>query len=188
MKKRAGHIDIDRLVQGDRGQWKKFVNDVSPVVYHVLNKTLSVTGYGTKDTGDILQDVFFKLCRHNFQLLRTYDPNRSRLSTWVAVIARNIAIDYLRRQRPVTVSLDNVPEQKDTEPHEPEPVAIPFDRLPPRQMLIMKLLYERDLTVREVARILGIKEQTVRSARHKAIATLRSLLRQKSDPGDVSAI
>ncbi len=179
VKRRKDQIDINRLVRGDRKQWERFVNDVSPVVYHVLNKTLPVTRYDARDKSDILQDVFLKLCRHNFQLLRTFNPDRSRLSTWVAVIARNIAIDNLRRRRPVTLSFDDVPEQKNIRPPKPEPVDIPFDLLPPRQMLIMKLLYEKDLTVREVARTLGIKEQTVRSARHKAIATLRSHLKKK---------
>jgi RNA polymerase sigma-70 factor (ECF subfamily) len=184
VKKRTDPIDIDRLVRGDQRQWKQFVSDVSPMVYSVLNKTLSDAGYTTKDASDLLQDVFVKLCRRHFQLLKKYDPDRSRLSTWVAVIARNIAIDHLRRHRPVTLSMDDIPEKKSTAPPEPKLAGIPFDLLPPRQMLIMKLIYERDLTVREVAGLMGIKEQTVRSARHKAISTLRRYL-EKNKKRDV---
>jgi len=178
--KKKDQIDIDRLVDGDREQWQRFVKVVSPLVYSVLNKTLSSAGHSTENTKDLLQDVFLKLCRRQFQLLKRYDPGRSRLSTWVAVIARNMANDYLRRQRPATLSMDAVPEQKDNEPSEPDIIDIPFEMLPPRRMLIMRLLYEQEMTVREVAQILGIKEQTVRSARHKAIVFLRSHLTKKN--------
>jgi RNA polymerase sigma-70 factor (ECF subfamily) len=179
---------MDRLVGGDSGQWERFVRTISPVVNHVIRQTLSRYGKSPIDAGDLLQDVFVKLCRRDFELLKKYDPARSRLSTWVSVIARNVAIDHLRRRHPVTLSIDDVPASEDAATTGSEPVDIPFDLLPPRQILIMKLLYERDMTVREVARILGIKEQTVRSARHKAIATLRSLFGKKPDQGDVSSI
>jgi len=188
VKRRKNHVDINRLVRGDRGQWEHFVRSVSPVVNHVIRHTLSRSGKNASEAGDLLQDVFVKLCRRDFELLKKYDPHRSKLSTWVAVIARNIAVDHLRKRRPVTLSIDDISEPKDNPPPETARIEIPINRLPPRQQLIMKLLYEKDLTVREVARLMGIKEQSVRSARHKAIASLRSLLGDKTGKGDVSII
>jgi RNA polymerase sigma-70 factor (ECF subfamily) len=168
-------IDLIALQKGDRRQWEKFVDQSAPLVTSIIRKTLMTAGHGGGETGDLLQDFYLRLCRNRFAALKRYNPERSRLSTWLAVIARNIAIDYLRRRKPVQVELDRAEQEKVFQPYD-DSMDIPLTSLPPRQLLIMKLLYEHDLDVRDVAKMLNIREQSVRSARHKAIVKLRSLL------------
>ena len=168
-------IDLTALQQGDRRQWEKFVDQSAPFVAGIIRKTLLAAGHGSGETGDLLQDFYLRLCRNHFTALKRYDPERCRLSTWLAVIARNIAIDYLRRQRPVQVELDRAEQENVFQPHD-DRMDIPLTSLPPRQLLVMKLLYEHDLDVRDVAEMLNIREQSVRSARHKAIVKLRNML------------
>ncbi|MCI0459259.1 MAG: hypothetical protein L0Z62_20105, partial [Gemmataceae bacterium] len=62
-------------------------------------------------------------------------------------------------------------------------LALPPALLTARQSLILKLLYEDDLDVNEVAELLNIEPQSVRSQRHKALVQLREHLRQR--PRDV---
>ena len=171
--------DIALLLRGDRRCWECFVREISPVIFTVLKRVLASSGCDENHAHDLLQDLFVKLCRDDFRLLRQYDPGRSRITTWLAIIARNMAIDYVRRSRPPALSIDEVPEQA-ADGHDTDRAAIDisFDLLPPRQMLVMKLLYERDMDVKEVAGFLGITEQTVRSMRHKAIAKLRRRLKK----------
>ena len=59
------------------------------------------------------------------------------------------------------------------EPDEPAPLAIPEGLLTPRQQLVLRLLFDRELEVPEAARLLGVDEQTIRSTKHKALAALR---------------
>ncbi len=186
-------IDLTALQRGDRRQWEKFVDQSAPLVAAIIRKTLLAAGHGGGETGDLLQDFYLRLCRNHFAALKRYDPQRCRLSTWLAVIARNIAIDYLRRQRPVQVELDRAEQEKVVVPRD-NGMDIPLTSLPPRQLLIMKLLYEQDLDVPEVAAMLNIREQSVRSARHKAIVKLRNMLAKEKKffqgddlpPADVS--
>ena len=58
---------------------------------------------GRDDAEDVLQRVFYEVWRHNGR----YDPSRS-LAGWVLGIARNRAIDHLRRQRNTAVALETL--------------------------------------------------------------------------------
>jgi RNA polymerase sigma-70 factor (ECF subfamily) len=72
------------------------------------------------------------------------------------------------------VPLDSVPEEVyRVEPKTPESVKIPPGLLSERQALVLRLLYDRDMDAAEVAGLLGIDSQTVRSTHHKALVKLR---------------
>jgi len=167
-------ISVQRLLAGDRGLWEAFVKRVSPVVFSVIRNTLLSAGHDVEDAYDIMQELFVKICRDDFRLLRRYNPEKSRITTWLAFIARNLAVDHLRRSMPQALSFEEAHAELTDKGDIPiETASISFENLPPRQMLVMKLLYERDMDVREVAAFMGISEQSVRSARHKAIGKLR---------------
>ena len=175
-------IDLDLLVKGDHRQWKNFVRQVSPVVFSVIKKTLVTAGQDEGEAHDILQEMFAKLCAGNFLLLRKYNPEKAKLTTWLAVIARNMAIDYLRRCRAQYCCMDEISgkgAQDENADLDTDKIMLSFDLLPARQMMVMKLIYEKDLDVKEVARFMGITEQSVRSMRHKAVVKLRHIFRQK---------
>ena len=179
MIKQEQDIDIALLAKGDVGLWRTFVRRISPVVFSVIRGTLISAGRDGGEAHDLLQELFLRLCKDNFRLLKQYNPERARLSTWLAVIARNMTIDYLRRRRPPTISLEEIPEQGSEETgigHEMDGIVISFQVLPPRQMMVMKLMYEKDMDVKEVADFMGITEQSVRSMHHKAVKKLRSIV------------
>jgi RNA polymerase sigma factor (sigma-70 family) len=127
------------------------------------------------DVEDLTQDVFVRLCKDDFRLLRSYDPGRASLSTWITIVARSTARDGLRRRRAESVPIDAVPEaQLAIDPVEPvEKLKLPDALLSPRQREILAMLYDREMDVAEIARALGIDPQTVRSAHHKAMLKLR---------------
>lgn len=66
----------------------------SSVVYAVALRVLGDTGRAE----DVLQEVFLQLWRKP----SAFDSARGSLASWLAVIARNRAIDLLRRRRPET--------------------------------------------------------------------------------------
>ena len=125
---------------------------------------------------DLSQEVFLRLCKDDFRLLRSYDPARAGLSTWITIVARSTARDALRRFRPVSIPIDAVPEGRlAIDPVEPvQKLKLPDTLLSPRQREILTMLYDREMEVAEVALALGIDPQTVRSAHHKAMLKLRA--------------
>src|SRR5256885_11714929 len=88
---------IGRLRTGDETAMADLYDRYSGIVYGVALRVLGETTAAE----DVLQEVFLQLWRNPV----AFDPERGRLPAWLAVIARNRAIDHLRKR----------PAQDDTE-------------------------------------------------------------------------
>jgi RNA polymerase sigma factor (sigma-70 family) len=165
----------DALLQGEKAAWDAFVRRYGGLVVAAVRGVAMAQG----EVEDLTQEVFVRLCKDDFRLLRSYDPLRASLSTWITIVARSTARDGLRRRRAETVPLDVVPEaQLAIPPVEPvQKLKLPEALLSPRQREILAMLYDREMDVAEIARALGIDPQTVRSAHHKAMVKLRAHFR-----------
>jgi len=164
--------EVDALARGDKGAWEAFVRRYAGLV------VAAVRGVAREpaEVEDLAQEVFLRLCKDNFRLLRSYDPARAGISTWITIVARSTARDAMRRHRPVLMPIDAVPEGRlAVDPIEPaQKLKLPEALLSPRQREILTMLYDREMEVAEIAEALGIDPQTVRSAHHKAMVKLRA--------------
>ena len=162
----------DALLQGEKAAWDAFVRRYGGLIVAAIRGVAPPHA----DIEDLTQDVFIRLCKDDFRLLRTYDPARASLSTWITIVARSTARDGLRRRRGDSVPIEAVPEaQLAVDPVEPmQKLKLPDALLSPRQREILTMLYDREMDVAEIARALGIDPQTVRSAHHKAMIKLRA--------------
>jgi RNA polymerase sigma factor (sigma-70 family) len=171
--------ELDALARGDKGAWEAFVRRYAGLV------AAAVRGVAREATEveDLAQEVFLRLCKDDFRLLRSYDPARAGLSTWITIVARSTARDAMRRHRPVLVHIDAVPEGRlAIDPVEPaQKLKLPEALLSPRQREILTMLYDREMEVAEIANALGIDPQTVRSAHHKAMVKLRAHFKGKEE-------
>ncbi len=162
---------MDNLLRGERGAWEVFVRRYAGLVVAAVRAVAREAA----EVEDLAQEVFLRLCKDDFRLLRSYDPARAGLSTWITIVARSTARDAMRRYRPVSVPIEAVPEARlAIDPVEPvRKLKLPDALLSPRQREILTMLYDREMDVAEVALALGIDPQTVRSAHHKAMVKLR---------------
>ena len=103
-------IDLRALATGNKRAWDAFVTAAAPLINAVVRRALASYRLSEDDVMDAAQDVFVRLCANDFRLLKTYDPARAGLSTWLAVVARSAAVDHARRRRQATQPLDEVPE------------------------------------------------------------------------------
>ena len=165
--------EIQAILDGDEREWQSFITQYSGYIRAVVEHTINP--HGAKiEADDAVQEIFIRLIENDHRLLRSYDPTRSSLKTWLAVIARSRTIDLLRRKHLATIPLEEELAANAQPPSSPDVVVeLPMELLTGRQKLIMHLLYERELTVREAAQVLDVTEQTIRSARHKALQRLR---------------
>jgi len=171
--------ELHALARGDKGAWQAFVRRYAGLV------AAAVRGVAREaaEVEDLAQEVFVRLCKDDFRLLRSYDPTRAGLSTWITIVARSTARDAMRRHRPVLMAIEAVPESRlAVDPIEPaERLKLPEALLSPRQREILTMLYDREMEVAEVAKTLGIDPQTVRSAHHKAMVKLRAHFNAKTE-------
>ncbi len=170
--------DLRALMSGNKRAWDGFVVASAPLIHAVVRRALATYRLGEDDVMDAAQDVYVRLCATDFRLLKTYDPARAGLSTWLAVVARSAAIDHARRRRQVTSPIDGVPEAVlAVEDRHVEKLKVPDGLLTVRQTLILRLLYDEERDVAEVAQLLQVDAQTVRSTHHKALVRLREHFR-----------
>lgn len=175
MHERLDAADVAALGAGNKEAWDAFVPPAAALIKTIARRVLGAHGLA-HEAGEVVQEVFARLCHDRFRLLRVYDPARARLSTWLGVIASAAAVDFMRGRRPNDLPLEQTPKEAlmvtDAPGH--ARVRLPPGLLSPRQALILSLLYEKDLTPDEVGALLLIDAQTVRSQRHKALAKLRA--------------
>jgi len=57
----------------------------------------------TMDAEELTQDTFLKA----FSNIDKYDPHRASLSTWICRIAYRLTLDFLKRCRPLIISLED---------------------------------------------------------------------------------
>jgi RNA polymerase sigma factor (sigma-70 family) len=168
----AGGSDLAALIGGDKGAWDAFVRRYAALIMAAVRAVAQDGG----EAEDLTQEVFIRLCKDGFRLLKTYDPARAGLTTWLTIVARSTARDALRRRRIQGVNIEDVPEAALAVPAV-EPVdrlTYPQELLSPRQREILALIYDRDMDVAEIAAKLRIDAQTVRSMHHKAMLKLRA--------------
>jgi RNA polymerase sigma factor (sigma-70 family) len=172
----AEAVDLESLCHGDKDAWDGFVRRYAGLIVSAVRGVAREQG----DAEDLVQEVFLRLCKDGFRLLRTYDPARAGLSTWLTIVARSTARDVLRRRQLPSTPIDAVPEAlMAVMPKTTERLKYPDTLLSPRQKLVLAMIYDRDLDVAEIAQALGVDPQTVRSTHHKAMLKLRTYFAQE---------
>ena len=91
---------IERIRSGDETAMADMYDRYSGIVYGVALRVLG----NTTAAEDVLQEVFLQLWRNP----QVFDANRGKLPAWLAVIARNRAIDHLRK-RPLEDDIEDLP-------------------------------------------------------------------------------
>ena len=169
-------FDLGACIGGDKKAWDAFVERFARVIFAAVHRTLARYGAAADEAEvqDVAQEVFVRLIKDDYRLLRRYDPSKSRLTTWLTIVARSTAIDHVRRPTLPTVPLGpGVGGQAEAPAEPPRGIELPPDLLSARQQLVMRLLFDEQMTAAQAAEMLGVETQTIRSTRHKAIQKLR---------------
>lgn len=181
-------VDLDACARGDSRAFADFVSAYGGLVWAGVRRGLR--GQTEQDIEDAAQDVFVRLLKDDGRLLRSFDPNRASMSTWLTLVSRSTAID---RARNLGRTVGRATELNDRTLEAPEaPLesgdlqdsAIPLGVLTDRQRLVLHLLYQDEQPVDVVAQLLQVSEQTVRSTKHKALERLRAAMHESQKPGD----
>lgn len=132
---------------------------------------------------DVSQDVFLQVYR-NIDSFR----GQSSMKTWLFAITRNIAVNYMRTAFMRKVTLVDWVARRETNPsaeHEALNHALTDEiwkmvlKLPVkfREVLILEAKYE--LTIKEMAHVLGISEGTVKSRLSRARRKMTDLWKEE---------
>lgn len=175
-------LDLDGCIAGRGEAWREFVRATAGIIHSAVRRSLERRGASPSDVDDCVQDVYVRLLREECRLLRTFDPKRAALTTWLTIIARTIVHERSKKRsgwgsRPMGDAADAIaaPQPDATaEPH--ATLDLPWHILSPQQQAVLQLLFREELSVEAAAAELGVDPQTIRSAKHKALSRLRDEL------------
>ena len=165
---------LDRVQAGDQQAMTEVFDKYSRMVYSVALRVLEDPGHAE----DVMQEVFFKVWREP----QTFLQGRGSLGAWLAVMARNRAIDVLRRRKPTDAVEDVVLVAKTNLASEVEhssmieKVRRVMKCLPPEQQVSMELAYFEGLSHSEIAERIGDPLGTVKTRIRSALMSLREAM------------
>lgn len=183
---------IDEAVQhNDEKAFAKLMQRYKRPVYHVILKMVR----NVDDAEDLTIESFAKAFRslHKFKKDFTF-------STWLFRIATNNTIDYIRKKRLNTLSIDNTftdsdgdsvsidvedenlnPQEVTIKAQKEELMRVFVDKLPPKYQKLVRLRYFHELSYEEIAEELEAPLGTVKAQLHRARELMYEMVKNKRD-------
>jgi RNA polymerase sigma factor (sigma-70 family) len=183
-------ILAERFQRGDARAFEELVARYHRPLYHFAYRLLG----GAEDAEDATQDVFM-------QVYGALPGARLDLPLrpWIYRIARNRCLDMLKRRRPTPLSALPGDDDEATVPDVPDASPLPDElaersdlqrllgdaiaALAPPYREVVALRYAGDLAFGEIAAVLDLPENTVKTRFQRAKAALRVALRHLAAPG-----
>jgi len=171
---KAGSPDaglVSAIRSGDQSAMAALYDRYSSLVYSVALRVLGDTGAAE----DALQDVFMQLWRNP----GAFDSTRGSLGAWLAVIARNRAIDALRKRRPendledVVISVEPDMAGEADRSRLAEKVRELLATMPAPQRAALGMAYFEGLTHTEIAAKTGEPLGTIKTRIRAGLMALR---------------
>lgn len=167
---------VRRAQDGDREAWARLYEENFDRIYHYL----AARSAGAMEAEDMTEQVFLKA----YQSLGSFRWRGVAFTAWLFRIARNQAIDSQRRKSSEQKFLSDpplLPAEKDPEVLVEEKALLEevlghLPRLTLAQQEVIRLRFAAELSIQEVAQVLGKSPGAIKALQHAAIEALRQRL------------
>lgn len=183
---------IEKAIKtGDRSAYNELMHLYRDPIYFML--------YEKVGDQELAKDLTIEALGKAFKNLHMYTPEYA-FSTWLYTVARNNCIDYLRKNKISTISIDKMIEDEegkknnfDIKSNDPNPESIIIkkqrisilrqivDQLKPKYRELVKLRYFKEMSYEEISDILNIPLGTVKAQLHRSRGELFKILSGKKD-------
>lgn len=167
---------LNRASLGDQQAMTELFDRYGRMVYSVALRVLNDPAHAE----DVMQEIFFQVWRNP----GSFTQGRGSLGAWLAVMARNRAIDALRRRKP-TDSVDDVILVSRTDMASElernsmmEKVRVLLNDLPLEQQKSIELAFFEGLTHSEIAVRTGDPLGTVKTRIRSALVRIRKAIEE----------
>lgn len=156
---------VTAALEGDRDGFGQLYALYAPLVHGIL-----LARVPRAEVDDLVQDIFL----HAFKKLNTL-RDRARFGPWIAMIARNRAVDFHRRSRE-TVEISDEMGGSNTSDSRANEILELIRNLPEayRETLVLRLV--EGMTGPEIAERTGLTPASVRVNLHRGMKLLREKL------------
>ena len=182
---------IDMAVDGDDTAYAKLLQRYKRPVYHMVLKMVR----NIDDAEDLTIESFAKAFKslHRFKKDFTF-------STWLFRIATNNTIDFIRKKKLNTLSIENTftdddgqsvsidvedenldPQEETIKAQKAEIMQLFVDKLPSKYQKLVRLRYFHELSYEEIAEELDAPLGTVKAQLHRARELMFEMVKNKRD-------
>ncbi len=187
-KAQRDFVLVQKATQGDQKAYAELLGRYRDAIYYMLLKMVN----NASDAEDLTIEAFGKA----FKNIQQYTPNYA-FSTWLFKIATNNCIDFIRKKKTTTVSLDQNDEDTEKAPQDLQaPILDPEEsmiksqkqvmmreivsKLKPRYRKLIELRYFKEFSYEEIAEELELPIGTVKAQLFRARELLFNILKNTS--------
>lgn len=176
---------IAKIIQGDTNAFAVLVDRYKDLVYTLAFKMLK----NRDDAEEVSQDTFIK----TFKSLQKF-KGESKFSTWIYKITYNTCLDQLKKNKKEqnVVSINEFTEHQvktmenalDAIEDQEREQAIHdcLSLLPSDDSFLLNLFYFEDLSLNDIAQVMGITSNNVKIKLHRSRKKLASIFKKKLEP------
>ena len=186
--KKSDLVIVQKALTGDQAAYDQLLKKYRGAIYGLTYKMVS----NKEQAEDIVQETFIKA----FSALSSFNEEYS-FSTWLFKIASNNCIDFLRKKRLQTFSIDQSTESQDgTMTKElPDPIVNPemrliesekrsiiemaIENLPKKYRIAIIMRHKEEKSYEEISEALGIPLGTVKARIFRAREKLKKYLKDR---------
>jgi RNA polymerase sigma-70 factor (ECF subfamily) len=177
---------IRQALDGDQKAYQTLFESHKQAIFHIIVKIV----HNNEEAQDLVQETFIKA----FGSLKSYNPTY-RFTTWLYKIAANSSIDYIRKRRIQTYSLDQPMDTGDGQvsvevpdmSYHPErdlsakrqhiSIAEAIESLPEKYREVIIKRHQEDKSYEEIANLLHVPVGTVKARIFRAREFLKKKLK-----------
>ncbi len=172
-----------RISQQDQAALSKLYDRYARIIYAFAFKSLG----NIEESEEVVIDMFAQVWR----TAHSYDPAKSRVDTWLFMIARSRILDRLRKlQRSTkkqTASKEAYLQSPNASPDPIEDVVISerrsvvlaaLEQLNPKNRQVLELAYYKGLSHQQIAEAMNLPLGTVKSCIRLSLNKLRTALKE----------
>ena len=169
---------IERIANADKAAVQALFARYHVRIYRFIMRMVGNEAVAEELANEVFLDVWRQAGRFE---------SRSAVSTWLMAIARNKAISHLRKKKEQPLDEDSarlIPDEQDTPETSAQKtdkgmaIRHAIDQLSPDHKAVIDLAYYHELSVREVAKVLDIPANTVKTRMFHARKKLAEKLKE----------
>jgi len=179
---------IEKAIKGDQSSYDRLMKKYYKLVHNLIYRMI----YNKEDVEDLTQEAFIKA----FNSLEKFD-HQFAFSTWLYKIASNNCIDYLRKKKLNTISIDKEFDSEDEDlrfeipdnDYKPDRNILDAERkkiledaiesLPEKYKTVILLRHQDEMEYEEIAQKLNIPLGTVKAHIFRGRELLNKYLKDK---------
>jgi RNA polymerase sigma-70 factor, ECF subfamily len=174
---------VESFLAGDDESFEFLVKKYLKPVYNFLYQLTS----DKSAIDDLTQETFIKAWKN----IKRFKRNKS-FKTWIFTIAKNTAYDYFKKKKTIPFSnfinedgnslLDNIsednilPQELLEKADAAKIMEEALSKISDQYRLILTMCYKDDLSLQEIAEVLNLPYNTVKSQHQRGLKALRQIL------------